>query len=1672
MKKIAGFFTVMICCSLFLVIGTLSGQEIDEAITNQQGYTDTMLRWYNIEKGDSRYTGPALRSRRKHNLHFAKTAPGETFSYLLPPYRILRLYSPGTAITPGDVEVTIRTAEGLSSKVPPRGSSDSHSLLVMPHSSQPLTIEVTRPAGGPGPIALALLVSQQRTIKKPPLYKPLAAQPGTLFTLTREGPPAVSGQWYFWPSGSQQELAVTGPTRLKIVTRMRFLETDIQLNQTYWLALHLNGTYHNMLEFHTGLETLNPLKFSGDILTAGRLRNSFIDIPEGSHKIRFTTSAAIYVQLEALTPEGHKVVTTAVPANKAEQRALRQVKDNRFRNNRIRAVAELLQAAESAPGNSQLQKTAQRFRLYHTHNRHLLPEQNPAGNATRPLFLRYRKHSGPMAPEAPSVFPRFTEALIARQGSGYFFPITFSKDATDGGAPYVPPGAKGGRGHVCPPSEPHLYHLPLRKVPSSLSIAVDTTGLTGSLPLYIRFDDDVPKELSVIVPEISGTGAAETPLYYLLPELKPVYTRDVPGPWLERAAVIELPLPAGVRTIRLWQEANSSTPLRVALRYRTSGPWQMSENQYNFALKQLPPEKRNIQRLLAAPTANNTANNTAGENAFESFLLHVLEMHHLPLKRFLNSRYLGFKSNLENNTNSGYYSSGKLRKFTAEKLRKESAAYMEKGQWLQALENWNTLLYKGTPKYRQPALWGRTAALKALKEYYLYEAQLKSILFHEKDPESIQKAFLELETFYKEQNRVDRLLTLAAVKVLVHPSPANLRHLEQRLRENRKEKQARQLALYTAAQTQGLALAPRTAEPPTPFRVTGCAGGVTLYSRGSDSYMTRYLITPKQRLTMQVEGPINLKCLFRPLHPLPKPADAKKGHGIRATATPVDDWITLELDEENLYYPINLNMPNTTMEMVGFSDRLPGSKEEFNLYVPPGRHQLHISTANNKVTAGFAAVTAEENKESETRMAVLREMGKLVMRAESQSPTAAGALASAGALFNRHPEIPQLQPFYKRLLRRSQWELLKPSKSGGVFPVSVKGWNPTSPYTRIRRSLLPPFGTNDVILTGTQGLEMELAYLSPRHVQLSLQLFTPDFQEPGGISVQCRAESRAGRYVRNRTVQLNSAAGTPDTSARTPGMSARTPGAPAGKTVSFSLPAGRFTLMVSPGKLPPNHYIRLRLREQQRGRMVNMPVEAGNRYFHVAYAHRPLQFNLPTPAWLRLDQWSSPGLETHYMYPPQGGDSGTFTIKPGDFGQAQGKVARLRVSRRVEKPAGQPPLQYLPLVDTPFALSFSPLPAIQGAPVNRPVILSDGISPGGQEDGTLSFTSGWRRFLPLEEDDEDGETADEYMFVSLAHRFYNAGASRYSRNELHLRYRSEGGPSALLRHWRQYRPGTFVLTFSATAVLQYAEGEHENDDWEETGDGEDPGDGENPGIFEEDDEKEPEDGEEEPEPVYFKRLLWNLTLQARFQKRLRLGKHMAMIPGLRLFGRYINLDEDDEYGSWDYFSIDRNIYSRYKENHKYGLSLENYLYVNVSPDTRFWVSMGLLTNQDFNPGSPDKVSLITGLKQRLGWLQLETRYRYARYFRDDHRSKARNRSYLRAALSRDIWTRGMKRWQVRALFTRYLERKHNTISLSLSYHLGKGRGYRDFDPSATSFKARKEGALARRPGIAKNTIKE
>ncbi|MFO7749657.1 MAG: hypothetical protein R6V54_06150, partial [Desulfobacteraceae bacterium] len=668
---------------------------------------------------------------------------------------------------------------------------------------------------------------------------------------------------------------------------------------------------------------------------------------------------------------------------------------------------------------------------------------------------------------------------------------------------------------------------------------------------------------------------------------------------------------------------------------------------------------------------------------------------------------------------------------------------------------------------------------------------------------------------------------------------------------------------------------------------------------------------------------------------------------------------------------------------------------------------------------------------------IFNKMASLVLEAETTPAMRVQAEAEARRLFSKHPDLPELGSLLHRISAKTTWEAMAMVKAdSGLRFFPLESWQPEAPSLRVRKALLPRlnrFGPQNSsslspgenapqerIVTGDDDLVLSMNNPKPVSVEGTVTLMDLPLMEPAPVTIFYQVD---------------------DLPRTTATLSSKTP------RVSFTcqIPKGNHKITTGFVHRYPNQFLKALFRERPENKSTfqgkcSAPAvkyrkrPAGNttqtaftpirqepgprRFFYVATSSEPVRARVKGPAWVRIDRRKDSETVVGYRYIQPGWQQ--LVLAPGP----DETEALFRLHRRVLKHAPDQPQKNRP-VTVPY--DQLPEPYLQIAPDYpvKEVRFCDAYPLGTQEDGTWSVTGKARRSTAIDDDppatDQKSEHNPRTVEFSVSHHWHNGrecldtavpGDSYFTTTVLE-RFRDNGGPVAGIEEDFYFYPDRIPLDINLRASLYMQNPEADTFDADS----------------------------------HFSRE-YSGRFKARFFQKRDFTTKFYHIPSLFLFGRVLSVEDENQYPG---DTLDRQIFTSYKKNHRAGMGLSDYAAFSPWLDTLFHVKGEINSNESSNLFDPDNVKLQAGVKQLLGEFQVNLQYRHARYFADQDRENSSTRNLVDLELAWHHWMRDQQRLSMGIDFTGDMDNGDYQAIFSLSWFFSRGRGLKDIRPGDLDF---------------------
>lgn len=745
--------------------------EFDALQLEMQRQHEQPLRWDNIEGTPYWINGQRPQRQGPGGQHIVRLAPGQHISVAVPAAEMLRIHKLKGDLSPAELLIAHSNGAGLAQFIdPPAGAGDhAPDWVVAVAGGDEQLFHLQHSGSSAETIELLIYVSRQAAAPEFAPYRDLLTLPGQGINLKRDVDVIAER---FWPLGSlapeRQEIEVSGPLRLLLEHRYAYAATEAATTQGYEISVTLDGNPWRTLRYETGPERLYPLTMNGAEVVLGRLEQGYLELPEGRHRLTLQSRAGVYGRLIAqrevdyLLPglngpqpslaEQRKVLQQQESRDtQAQQTAWQLTQENSHREGALLGVAVMAQQASSWPNLRPLTLEAERLLAAHSFYRDLLPDVTAGADAELAWFSPPERVRWQQQGRGRVLAAQHGDIALAK---GFFTPLM---------------------------QQPLVYQIAERLAPSTLRLVLDKNGhgkssqeqadfmvqYDGQPPIRLRWSSKFVDQQAEWLPGVGEStlalaaqrhGQTDSPLPE--PTLTGAFAQYWPPAPQLAVSVVTLPLPQQVRKVTLWREKTEGPPLRLAVQYRASSTYQLTESAY-LALEAPssgePFDSAGLMRRLADHVENASAAETQLRNHWQGLRRRLL----------LQQKAFAFGVTPPAPARRGAV-------FLQPASVGQALAAEQSGAWQTALQQWLALADLTTGTERQQAFMGQARALKQLGEPYLARQLLRGLFLYDNDETLRAAAFDQLAADYRAQDQTVLLQQLYASAILRHPTAATL----------------------------------------------------------------------------------------------------------------------------------------------------------------------------------------------------------------------------------------------------------------------------------------------------------------------------------------------------------------------------------------------------------------------------------------------------------------------------------------------------------------------------------------------------------------------------------------------------------------------------------------------------------------------------------------------------------------------------------------------------------------------------------------------------------------------------------------------------------------------------------------------------------------------------------
>jgi hypothetical protein len=309
------------------------------------------------------------------------------------------------------------------------------------------------------------------------------------------------------------------------------------------------------------------------------------------------------------------------------------------------------------------------------------------------------------------------------------------------------------------------YLLPERAAKSKLRVIVDKQDCI-SRNFWLQFDQQMPIKMQLYCPsgqpnaeeQMSLTEAALLQLQGHSEQVVELsLSKYLPAGHLINVASFDLDLPAKVKQVKIWQDNAKDQPLSVALQYRASKYFHLSEHSYLARLKQSQPGQ--INAVFKQALQHHAVDSAITEN--DSELLNEYQA----LLRLILAESRQYQASVPECMPEPKVIQSSI--YLTKEANKAQLAERQQ-QWQRALWHWQHVVYASKGKVREQAQLAQATVLVHLGEYYLAKHLWRYLSVHASNTVATQ-AVQRLIAMYQNQQDSKALQNLAAAMLVQWP---------------------------------------------------------------------------------------------------------------------------------------------------------------------------------------------------------------------------------------------------------------------------------------------------------------------------------------------------------------------------------------------------------------------------------------------------------------------------------------------------------------------------------------------------------------------------------------------------------------------------------------------------------------------------------------------------------------------------------------------------------------------------------------------------------------------------------------------------------------------------------------------------------------------------------------
>ena len=1655
------------------------------------------IAWDNLEGGSEWLSGP--HPKYSQGFHWTTLKRAESVSFKLSGQSAIRLMSKSPE-TAKSIRVAVSDGSGLFILLTPQRQPDGSWIYSNPLNVTGIALlENVRQDNIEQ--RLAIFSTREELSPAPNPYRELLELDLPMVSVSQHDKTG-SETFHVLQQEEVTKLKLIGPMRLLLENRFQYAPNHHTTTADYRLTIGLEKDQPatNLL-FSTLPEYRRLLKIDGKAIVSGRSEKTVIQVPDGEHELQLSSDANILLRLMRMAPDdflfpelnkpeawtntlASQTDTSQADSSLAVRQAQFLSRDNRIRAGGLVAIKNLEALVEETRHND-LGSSIATLKNRHLFSRPLLPASPAKGlysayfNTPRMLGMNERR--------AAVIAEQHINAQLNSLKQGYFHPLLFRQD-------YVLPQRDADSSLRISIDNASLNTI------SELELSLDKHP---PIKLIINTQHRARKEMQQL-------DIRKAALNQFTAKRSSAATYDgafpkMPGRFTQ-VSTLQIPLPAGIKRLSLTPVAGP--PAAVALHFQDVAQFRPREEELISLLGNLGTASA-WQHFLNV--LRNNGDEPVQAYLDEQQLNQRLQAVHslgnalLPTKRWLDLQLKSFSQSLGDDI---LPTENLLSKTEYEKRLEAIDSANTSADQLLDLKRQVLIARHNQGSVRDQALISIADILKTQGEDFLSERLLRALIVNGNKRQK-RLAVNRLADLYAENNDPTALLRLYAVNLLLEPGPVALSSLVNALTDNGKFEKAMLLGMLLEDKTpvreslllsslnlgywrvfdkllseltsehiplwqarkhqakgdfelarqsylkagatgeqalkklnKGLAIRRQLAAADDAQRQTAVKDWSSWQMVDSGTWQTNheiisahagsriidnpalgllsryYLANEDNPLELSFVGPLKLRILARPLHP----ADANAGADawlVTKNTGPGKTWVDR--------YFIGNNNPTPNLRLVNTSQR-PGQLERHELDFGPGLHRIQVhgqaipmlistetfkpmlpstvlpeltpETAAAAIRGAWVANQFEVNEIDAMLISKDGDVSSVLSPANDSVTNAASDNKANGFEVNWQGQAPLADPSTEALMHKLIWRLEQNGISQQLLAESDR-------LLQLYPQLKPLAMRFNRLATWQQVSDIEGGggfYLAELE---NWQAQSPGMEIRSTLLPAVKPSERVLLPGKKLGLELYAS------QAETLPLKLRVASPLFLKQekvdLRYLLDDGKWQYLTLSVDQPiamniqldkGYHYLQIEILQAYPNHLVYIDIDhelfqkPRDRKYHIATQQQPLLTHVEGPALLRIEQRNNNTTRFSYQQVQPGWQSIQLRPSAGET-QALFRVFRHEIATdtiiKPPQPAPLPAAAPLPrLQTTPGSISDDLLPLSES--------LTAESLPSGQEDGTwtLGVSQTRRQFA---EDEELTGNEDDFLELSATYREHLAEESQWLRGTALYRLRDEGDTLGLTGNlWQQLDDWPLTLSLKLSSYMQDLDTGNE----------------------------------------------WSLTASGAISQLRKLDLKTYHVPRIEWFIRHLSYDN-----AGDAQSVDTDVYSAYKNDHRHGIRLSDTLVHKPWQDTEWRVRLGLNTNESLL--SADNITLGLEWRQLLGQARINAFWRHRHGFNDGDRQSAIVTDRIGFETFWE-WPHQRSQRPEAGLKVNYdIDSGDYTALLQFRWDFSNKRGYRDYRPGEIHF---------------------